>query len=354
MAAPRITALIDTYNQGGFVEEAIDSVLNQDFPAEKTEILVVDDGSTDDTRERVANYGDRVRYIGKPNGGQASALNLGFEQARGEIVAMLDGDDVWLPQKLRRIDEEFSRHWEAGMVYQPNLYVDEQRGVSFPEPNFTPVCGRVLDSLVNVLRFGAISTSSMSVRSAALREVLPIPRGLRILADTYLLGVLVCVAPVVAVNEALTRYRLHGANLCTFHDTDLQRSRQRAACSKLAAEEIKAWIGRRGMGPHQWPVAAHLARQELVAQMVGFMSSPPGRIEYFRYLREFQRLHAPLWSTRYRAFRMALDFAGLLLGYKRFERLRDIYRKRPKGLKLREAVVPVSSNLSLPRKIAAR
>jgi glycosyltransferase involved in cell wall biosynthesis len=77
-------------NYGHFTEEAIDSVLAQDFPAEQVEIIVVDDGSTDDTGERVKKYGSRIRYFYKANGGQAAALNSGFANARGEIVALLD------------------------------------------------------------------------------------------------------------------------------------------------------------------------------------------------------------------------------------------------------------------------
>src|SRR6266852_114001 len=100
MSAITITVLIDTYNYGHFIEEAIESVLSQDFPSEKMEILVVDDGSTDDTAERVRKYGERVKYLYKDNGGQASAFNYGSARARGEYVALLDADDYWLPGKL--------------------------------------------------------------------------------------------------------------------------------------------------------------------------------------------------------------------------------------------------------------
>src|SRR5713226_5361501 len=99
--SPVVTALINAYNYGQFIEEAIESVLTQHFPSDEMEILVVDDGSTDDTFERVKKYGERVRYLHKQNGGQASALNCGFAEARGEIVAELDADDVWRPEKLR-------------------------------------------------------------------------------------------------------------------------------------------------------------------------------------------------------------------------------------------------------------
>jgi len=73
-----VTVLIDCFNQGDFITDAIRSVLAQDFPGEQMEILVVDDGSTDDTPERVAKFGGDVRYCYKPNGGQASALNFGL------------------------------------------------------------------------------------------------------------------------------------------------------------------------------------------------------------------------------------------------------------------------------------
>src|SRR5882757_4359162 len=113
---PLVTALIDTYNYGRFVEEAIDSVLAQDYPNDRLEILVVDDGSTDDTAERVRKYGSRIRYIHKPNGGQASAFNFGFERARGDIIAFLDADDYWLPGKLSRVADAFEQNPSVGLV----------------------------------------------------------------------------------------------------------------------------------------------------------------------------------------------------------------------------------------------
>ena len=103
MGGPYVSVLIDTYNCGRFIEQAIESVLSQDYALEQVEILVVDDGSTDDTAERVKKYGAKIRYLRKENGGQASALNLGFAESRGEIVAILDGDDWWAQGKLRTV-----------------------------------------------------------------------------------------------------------------------------------------------------------------------------------------------------------------------------------------------------------
>src|SRR5579871_6434531 len=107
---PLISVLIDTYNYGRYVEEAIESVLAQDFPADEREILVVDDGSTDDTPARVRKFGGAVTYLRKSNGGQASAFNFGLSHAGGKYVALLDADDYWLPGKLSRVAEEFEKH----------------------------------------------------------------------------------------------------------------------------------------------------------------------------------------------------------------------------------------------------
>src|SRR5918994_1808682 len=87
--------IIDNYNYGRFLEEAIDSALDQTYS--DTEVIVVDDGSTDDSREIIDGYGDRIIPVFKENGGQASAFNVGFELSRGEVVFFLDADDRFFP-----------------------------------------------------------------------------------------------------------------------------------------------------------------------------------------------------------------------------------------------------------------
>src|SRR5438445_8800501 len=103
MTRPYVTVLIDTYNHERFIEQAIVSVLEQDFPAADREIIVVDDGSTDRTPEIVKKFEPRVRLLRKENGGQASAFNAGIPECQGEIVAFLDGDDWWAPGKLQAV-----------------------------------------------------------------------------------------------------------------------------------------------------------------------------------------------------------------------------------------------------------
>src|SRR5258708_6241114 len=110
---PLITALVDTYNHERYIEQALVSVLEQGFWPAELEIVVVDDGSTDNTASIIQKFEPRVRHIRKKNGGQASAFNAGFAETSGEIVALLDGDDWWAEGKLAAVLKAFDQHPEA-------------------------------------------------------------------------------------------------------------------------------------------------------------------------------------------------------------------------------------------------
>ena len=340
MSEPRITALINTHNYGRFVGEAIESVLAQEAPTGEMEVLVVDDGSTDETPEVVKRYAERVRYVRQENGGQASALNRGFAEARGEIVATLDGDDLWLPGKVGRVLEEFARQPDAGMVYHPMEHWDVQRNAMEKDTHFPAVSGNVPAMRDGLLRYGDLSTSGLAFRKGAVEKLLPIPERLRILADSYLGYLIIFVAPVAAVREHLTRYRIHGGNQFSHWGGEAARLRQRWECWDAAVEEIKSWLARHGWDLQRPEIAAYVRRYELVERMFRFQIEGATRGEYFQYLREYQRLYAPLWSSRYQLFRTAMSIAGLLLGYSRSERLRENYRGAAPLLSAREAVFP--------------
>jgi glycosyltransferase involved in cell wall biosynthesis len=109
-----ISVLIDTYNQERFIEKAITSVLERDFPVAEREIIVVDDGSTDRTPQIVQRFEPNLRYIRKENGGQASAFNVGIPECQGQIIAFLDGDDYWLPGRLSRVADVLATNSAVG------------------------------------------------------------------------------------------------------------------------------------------------------------------------------------------------------------------------------------------------
>ena len=97
---PLVSAIIATYNRGYIVCEAIDSIINQTY--KETEIIVVDDGSTDDTQEQLRQYGSRIRIVSQNNSGPAAAWNAGIKAARGSIICFLGSDDVYLPNFVER------------------------------------------------------------------------------------------------------------------------------------------------------------------------------------------------------------------------------------------------------------
>jgi glycosyltransferase involved in cell wall biosynthesis len=149
---PIFTVLIDTYNYAHYIEDAVRSVLAQNFPSELREILVIDDGSTDDTETRLAKFGDAIRYFKKANGGQASAFDFGLPLARGEYVALLDADDVRLPDKLQRIHQAFQNQPDAGMAYHRlDQWTDDGNGTKAGDKlstlgHFIADSGRVTDT----------------------------------------------------------------------------------------------------------------------------------------------------------------------------------------------------------------
>jgi glycosyltransferase involved in cell wall biosynthesis len=97
---PLVSAIIPTYNRAHIVGEAIESILAQTYP--NVEVIVVDDGSTDNTLETLERFGGRIRVISQENAGPASARNRGTSVSNGDLIAFLDSDDVWLPAKLER------------------------------------------------------------------------------------------------------------------------------------------------------------------------------------------------------------------------------------------------------------
>src|SRR5436305_4940478 len=125
-----VSVIIPAYNYARYIAEAIDGALAQTHAP--LEVIVVDDESTDDTPRVLAGYGDRIRTIRQPNGGAAAARNTGMAAARGEYVAFLDADDVWLPRKLELQLQRFEADPDLGLVHCAMEVIDrEGRTVDF-------------------------------------------------------------------------------------------------------------------------------------------------------------------------------------------------------------------------------
>lgn len=133
---PLVSIIIPVYNGSNFLAEAIDSALAQTYT--DTEIIIVNDGSTDngETEKIVLNYGDKVRYFKKANGGVSSALNVGIKKMRGEYFSWLSHDDKYVPEKIEKQVELLSEHRKNYiMAYCASMLIDkDSREIKWRKP----------------------------------------------------------------------------------------------------------------------------------------------------------------------------------------------------------------------------
>jgi len=353
MKAPFFTVLVDSYNYGQYVEEAVASALGQNFPTNEREILVVDDGSTDDTETRMRKYRGAIRYIRKENGGQASAFNFGFAHARGEVIALLDADDVWLPEKLERVHEEFERHPEAGMLYHRVHLWDGARDVS-EDPYFVALSGRIPESRSTLLKYPMVGTSCLAFRRQTLQEILPVAEGLRFQADAYLTALIIFVAPIVALPEFLGKYRLHGDNLfqANSDQTSKPQLERRMVMRQTLLCEIEKWLRDHGRRVDSTAIRAYLKQWTLAQEKDAFALEPPGRWKHFRHLLQFPRTYGEIMTPRHRTYSYLRAIATLFLGYHHLHVFDDVRAWSKKKL-----ASPVGNNVvarDKPRAFAAR
>lgn len=208
MTPPAVSVVIVVYNKADTLAEAIESVLRQTY--RNFEILVVDDGSTDTTPEAVGPYLGRVRYLSKSNEGTGSARNLGIAEAKGQFVAFLDGDDLWLPRKLEVQMEAFRR--EPGILaVQCSAYcVDSTLRKVLEERR----CSPSRDTLMDFLLFSNLPafSSAVVVRKAAFQAVGGFGADLVILSDWDMACRLARAGTLRSVPEVLVLYRHYPSN----------------------------------------------------------------------------------------------------------------------------------------------
>jgi glycosyltransferase involved in cell wall biosynthesis len=219
---PFFTILINAFNYGQYVEQAIRTALNQTIPPDQFEVIVIDDGSTDDTSARVANFGDSVRYSFQENAGQAAAFNAGLALARGDFVAFLDADDFFAANKLKLTRAYIETNPEIDLLYHPLVQVDETaKFLGIHPQSYTNQLVR--NPIVAFLEGNlpeAVPTSGIVARTKVLRQLLPVPPAYRICADSYIAHTApLIVAAIGYFSEPLAYYRLHtGNHFCRFDE----------------------------------------------------------------------------------------------------------------------------------------
>jgi|SRR5687768_8088197 len=214
---PLVSIIINNYNYGSFVGQAIDSALNQTY--KKFEIIVVDDGSTDHSREVISAYGEKIICVLKENGGQASAINAGFKQSKGSIILFLDADDYLSTRAVEAFVEKFDRdkivkaHWPLWRVDVKG----KKTGKYFPEEILSEG-----DLREQVIKYGPAHSggpphsppaSGNAWARSFLEKVMPVPEAeFRGGVDNYLFVLAPVYGEIRSISEPLGYYRVHGTN----------------------------------------------------------------------------------------------------------------------------------------------
>jgi glycosyltransferase involved in cell wall biosynthesis len=210
MQRPLASIIVNNYNYARFLTQAVDSALNQTYP--NVEVIVVDDGSTDGSRAIIEGYGGRIRSIFKANGGQPSAINVGFQASRGDLVANLDSDDLYDPTAI----EEAVDAWRPGIVkvHFPLRVIDSNGvGCGTLNPRAKLASGDVSKRLLTSGKYiSAPSTGNIYSRSV-LEKILPIPEDTWDHFDCYLETLAPFYGLVFAFDKPLGSYRIHDQNM---------------------------------------------------------------------------------------------------------------------------------------------
>jgi glycosyltransferase involved in cell wall biosynthesis len=201
-STPSVSVVMPAYNSERHIRESIDSVLAQSH--RDLELIVVDDGSRDGTAGVLASYGDRIRVITQPNEGSGAACNHGVREARGEWIALLDSDDLWLPQKLER---QLQVCGDKAISYTDMTYFGDSIKTEIRRSSFSP--GRTGLVIEELLIDNFIPKSSVLVRRDVYLEAGGFP-GRYYTVEDWPLWLAICAKHEVGyVDEPLLRYRVH-------------------------------------------------------------------------------------------------------------------------------------------------
>jgi hypothetical protein len=210
---PFVSAFGLTYNHEDYVAEAIESVLAEDWPADRFEYVLIDDGSSDATPERVQPYADRITFIRQENQGINASVTRAVSLLRGDVIVSCGGDDMWPPGKLRRSVDALREDPQAGFVYGDLEAIDAQGATLAPSllrsAGVVPYIGRIAGRL---LAGNFINGGSMAMRGALKDELVPIPAAAA-WEDWWFAFALAGLTPAAFVDAPTYRYRMHGANL---------------------------------------------------------------------------------------------------------------------------------------------
>jgi glycosyltransferase involved in cell wall biosynthesis len=341
LARSFVSVLIDTYNHERFIEKAIVSALEQDFPAADREIIVVDDGSTDRTPEIVKKFEPHVRLLRKENGGQASAFNAGIPECKGEIIAFLDGDDWWAPGKLRRVAEVFAKEYAVGLVGHGIIetFADRTERIVATEKNERLKLDSLSAARVFRLRKSYLGTSRMALRAQLARTMLPVPEALVIEADEYLFTLAAAMSEIIILRDALTHYHIHGGNLYLAPGRENDGLHRKQKVMEALASSFRKILPEKGVSADVCECIVEIVQAE--ADQLRLMTYGGRPWETFRTERKiYDVLHGDA-SRGHKLFRAITMIPALMLPPRQYYAARRWLSSRRWYRRIREKALPV-------------
>ena len=214
---PLVSVLIGNYNYARYISETLESVLCQSYP--HFEVLVCDDGSIDNSCEVIETYvqkDPRIKLIRQQNGGVATAWNAAYRESKGEIICILDADDLWMPKKLQRVVETVISDPKCGFVIHNVIQIDGQGNLIKPKPMLRHLASGWMAefAMQNGGSVGDIPpASALSIRREVAKYIFPINETFVRNSDSVILYLSPLITVIGSVPEVLSKFRLHGTNV---------------------------------------------------------------------------------------------------------------------------------------------
>ena len=235
---PQVSVVIPAYNQAHFLAHAINSVLAQTY--REYEVIVVDDGSTDDTPAVAGQFGDAIRYIHQTNRGLSGARNTAIRNARAEIIALLDSDDLWEPNFLEMMVGLLTQHPETAGAYCGFQYINST-GETVGKPSLKIVPPEMFHETV-VIEGNWLAPCGVIFRKQLALDTGLFDESLRALEDSDMWIRMSAHHPFVGLPQALVKYRRHGNNMSS--DPERMVTASRTVREKLfgsSSSDVSTW-----------------------------------------------------------------------------------------------------------------
>lgn len=329
---PLVTVLVDTFNHERYIEQALVSVLEQGLSPSEMEIVVVDDGSTDNTSSIIQKFLPRVKHLRKKNGGQASAFNSGFAEAHGQTIAILDGDDWWAEKKLAKVVDALEKNPEVAGVghgyYEFHDGTKEGR-VCVPPKRIVVNTATPDATRAAFCAWPYLLPSALTVRRRVLEWIMPIPEAMYFMADSAIQAAAMVMGTII-LDEPLCYYRYHAQNLYAIDPRDMGKLRRKYEMAELVYSGLYKKLVDLGVPEESASILFEHSLIEVKRSRLSRFGG--GHLEAFHTEMQAFRMVSKNPSAGYRLFKyLVVGAAAMVLPARRFYKLRDWYAAKQLG-----------------------